>query len=60
MKDVPGHKRRHVWQVVKMYDKLLRIQLDAPNEGMRPSVRKLLAQGKIKAEDGMYVKGDSP
>ena len=56
MRDVPGHKRRQVWQVVKEYDKLLRMQLDAPCEGMRPSVRKLLAHGKIKVEGGRYVR----
>ena len=55
MKNVPGEKRRQVWQVVKEYDKLLKMQLDAP-EGMRPSVRKLLAQGKIKMKDGKYVR----
>ena len=59
MKNVPGHKRHQVWHVVKEYDKLLRMQLDAPNEGMRPSVRKLLAQGKLKTKDGKYVKVDN-
>lgn len=53
-------RRREALKVVKMYEKLLRIQLDAPNEGMRPSVRKLLAQGKLKMEGVRYVKGDNP
>ena len=52
MKNVPGEKRRQVWHVVKEYDKLLKMQLDAPSEGMRPSVRKLLAQGKLRVEGG--------
>lgn len=57
MRNVPGEKRRHVWQMVKTYDKLLRMQLDAPDKGMRSSVRKLLAHGKIRVEGGKYVKG---
>ena len=59
MSKIPQERRRQALKVVKVYDKLLRIQLDAPNEGMRPSVRKLLAQGKIKVEGGRYVKGDA-
>lgn len=57
---IPTERRWEALKVVSMYEKLLRMQLDAPNEGMRPSVRKLLAQGKIKVEGGRYVKGDSP
>ncbi len=57
---IPGHKRRQAWQVVKIYDRLLRMQLDAPSEGMRPSVRKLLAQGRITVQEGRYVRTIRP
>lgn len=56
---IPGHKRRQAWQVVKIYDQLLRMQLDAP-KGMRPSVRKLLAQGRITVQEGRYVRTIRP
>ena len=41
--------------MVKVYDKLLRMQLDAPKRELRPSVNKLLAQGKIVIKDKKYV-----
>jgi hypothetical protein len=49
----PRHRRRAKW-VLDTYDRLLRMQLDAPAREMRPSVRKLLAQGKIGIRGGMW------
>ncbi len=49
------HQKKKAQAVLQTYDKLLRLQLDAPSESMRPSVRKLLAQGKIEVRDGQYV-----
>ncbi len=59
-------KVKHMWSleppqkkkaraVLKTYDKLLRLQLDAPSKKMRPSVRKLLAQGEIEIRDEIYL-----
>ena len=50
-----AQKRRQAFKVVHVYDKLLRMQLDAPKPELRPSVNKLLAQGKIVIKDGKYV-----
>ena len=58
MQPLPKERRREALWVVRIYDKLLRMQLEAPHEGMRPSVRKLMAQGKIKVEEGRYVMGE--
>lgn len=55
--EVPAHKWEQVRYVVSTYAGLLRMQLDAPSKEMRPSVRKLLAQGKIRVEKGEYIKG---
>ena len=52
---LPPHQQKRANAVLKTYDKLLRLQLDAPNKRMRPSVRKLLAQGKIEIRNGQYV-----
>jgi hypothetical protein len=49
------HQKKKAKTILRIYDKLLRLQLDAPSESMRPSVRKLLAQGKIEIRDGQYV-----
>ena len=46
------HVQRALW-VVQTYDKLLRIQLNDPR---RPSVHKLIAQGKLAVKRGRYVK----
>lgn len=51
---LPLDKRRQAQNVLKIYNKLLLMQLDAPSRSMRPSVRKLLAQGKIMIVDGKY------
>ncbi len=50
----PEHWKQVRW-VLNTYDKLLRMQLDAPDKELRPSVRKLLAQGKIVIRGGRYV-----
>lgn len=50
----PRHRKRAKW-VLDTYDRLLDMQLDAPKRKVRPSVRKLLAQGKIVIRGGRYV-----
>jgi hypothetical protein len=45
------HVQRALW-VVRTYDKLLRVQLNDPR---RPSVYKLIAQGKMAVRKGRYV-----
>ena len=52
------HQHKQAKAVLKTYDKLLRLQLAAPSKRMRPSVRKLLAQGKIEIRSGQYVLSD--
>ena len=52
---LPPHQHKKAKAVLKTYDKLLRMQLDAPSASMRPSVRKLLAQGKIEIKGGQYI-----
>ncbi len=49
------HQHKKARAILKTYDRLLKLQLNAPSESMRPSVRKLLAQGKIEIRDGQYV-----
>ncbi len=49
------HQKKKARAVLQTYDKLLRLQLNAPSESMRPSVRKLLAQGKVEIRGGQYV-----
>ena len=46
------HIAQRALGVVRTYDKLLRIQLSEP---MRPSVYKLIAQGKLEVRKGRYV-----
>ena len=46
MRFLEPHKAKQARNVLKIYDKLLRMQLDAPSKTMRPSVRKLLALGE--------------
>jgi hypothetical protein len=53
------NRRRAAW-VLRTYDRLLRLQLDAPKPELRPSVRKLLAQGKLRIVEGKYVQGSAP
>lgn len=52
---LPAKKRRQAKKVLDTYEKLLRIQLDAPARELRPSVQKLMAQGKISIKNGQYV-----
>lgn len=47
-------KQRQAQNVVRSYPRLLELQLDAPKGELRPSVRKLLAQGKVETVDGRY------
>ena len=55
LNDLSAKRRQQAFKVVKVYDKLLRMQLDASARALRPSVNKLLAQGKIVIKDGKYV-----
>jgi hypothetical protein len=55
LNDLSPKRRQQAFKVVKIYDKLLRMQLDAPTRELRPSVNKLLAQGKIVIKDKKYV-----
>ncbi|EFI33117.1 hypothetical protein Dthio_PD0432 [Desulfonatronospira thiodismutans ASO3-1] len=50
------HQKQKAQATLTTYNKLLRLQLNAPSRKMRPSVRKLLAQGKIEIKGGQYVK----
>ncbi len=54
-----AEKQKQARNVLRIYDRLLRLQLDAPSEKMRPSVRKLLAQGKIEIRNGQFVLPES-
>jgi hypothetical protein len=49
------HQYKQAKAVLKIYDKLLLLQLDAPSKRMRPSIRKLMAQGRIEIREGQYV-----
>jgi hypothetical protein len=49
----PGKRKQVTW-VVRTYAGLLRLQLKASKPELRPSVRKLLAQGKVAIKDGKY------
>lgn len=55
MRSLYPHQKNKAKAVLSTYGKLLRLQLDAPSRSMRPSVRKLLAQGKIEIRGGQYV-----
>jgi hypothetical protein len=55
LNDLSAKRRQQAFNVVKVYDKLLRMQLDAPTRELRPSVNKLLAQGKIVIKNKKYV-----
>jgi len=55
LNDLSPKRRQQAFKVVKIYDKLLRMQLDAPTRELRPSVNKLLAQGKIVIKNKKYV-----
>ena len=55
LNDLSAKRRQQAFKVVKVYDKLLRMQLDAPTRELRPSVNKLLAQGKIVIKNKKYV-----
>ena len=47
-------KQRQVTWVVRTYAGLLRLQLNASKPELRPSVRKLMAQGKVGIKNGRY------
>ena len=55
LNDLPAQKSQLAFKIVQVYDKLLHMQLDAPKPELRPSVNKLLAQGKIVIKEGKYV-----
>jgi ribosome recycling factor len=55
LNNLSAKRRQQAFKVVKVYDKLLRMQLDAPRREMRTSVNKLLAQGKIVIKNKKYV-----
>jgi hypothetical protein len=55
LNELSAKRRQQAFKVVKVYDKLLRMQLDAPKPELRPSVNKLLAQGKIVIKNKKYV-----
>ncbi|MDZ7761731.1 MAG: hypothetical protein U5L00_15920 [Desulfovermiculus sp.] len=55
LNDLSAKRRQQAFNVLKVYDKLLRMQLDAPTRELRPSVNKLLAQGKIVIKNKKYV-----
>jgi hypothetical protein len=55
LNELSAKRRQQAFNVVKVYDKLLRMQLDAPTRELRPSVNKLLAQGKIVIKNKKYV-----
>ncbi|MFO7801705.1 MAG: hypothetical protein R6V55_05375 [Desulfovermiculus sp.] len=55
LNDLSAKRRQQAFKVVQVYDKLLRMQLDAPTRELRPSVNKLLAQGKIVIKNKKYV-----
>jgi len=55
LNDLSPKRRQQAFKVVKVYDKLLRMQMDAPTRELRPSVNKLLAQGKIVIKNKKYV-----
>ena len=52
---LPPHQQKQAKAVLRIYNKLLRMQLDVPSESVRSSVRKLLAQGKIEIKSEQYV-----
>ncbi|HMB30626.1 MAG TPA: hypothetical protein VKN82_02245 [Desulfohalobiaceae bacterium] len=52
---LPAHQRRMTMKYIRIYKGLLCMQQDAPRR-MRPSLQKLIAQGKIRLEKGQYVK----
>jgi hypothetical protein len=56
LNSIPAHQRRMAMKVVKIYKALLCLQLDVSDKKMRPSVQKLIAQGKIRLEKGYYLK----
>jgi hypothetical protein len=55
LNDLSPKRRQQAFNVVKVYDKLLRMQLDAPTRELRLSVNKLLAQGKVVIKNKKYV-----
>jgi hypothetical protein len=48
-------KKKAIW-VLTNYEELLKMQLNADKPELRPSVRKLLAHGKIVIMNGRYIK----
>ena len=47
-------KQRQARQVVRLYPRILELQMDAPKRELRSSIRKLLAQGKVEIVNGRY------
>lgn len=47
-------KQNQARQVVRMYPRILELQMDAPKQELRPSIRKLMAQGKVEIVKGRY------
>jgi hypothetical protein len=56
LSSLPGHRKKKAVWVVNNYKELLKMQLNAESPQMRPSVRKLLAQDKLRIENGRYLK----
>ena len=46
---LPEEKQNQARQVVRMYPRILELQMDTQKLGLRPSIRKLMAQGKVRA-----------
>jgi len=51
----PEDKQRQARQVVKLYPRILKLQLDAPKRELRPSVCKLMVQGNVEIVRGRYL-----
>ena len=47
-------RQRQARWVVAHYPWILELQLDAPTRELRPSIRKLMAQGKVEIVKGRY------
>ena len=49
-----SNKQKQVSWTVRTYAGLLRLQLNASKPELRPSVQKLMAQGKVGIKNGRY------
>lgn len=52
---LPEHKKRKAQKVVRIYNKLIRMHLDALDMEQWYTVRKLLALERVGIKDGKYV-----